>query len=275
MLPIRNLVLIVNPDKSGAIALAEVLLRQAKEASVAVTVIQKDAQALSPGFLKGSDAGCTIGGDGTLLSVVEEAVREQTPILGINCGKLGFMTAFSAAEAETNFTQFLQGHCAIADRWVLKCESACKAGVVWALNDVVVKVDAARLTHFTVSAEAQWVNRYASDGLIFCTPTGSTAYNLSAGGPLIDPEAEVIAMTPICPHTLSNRTVIFNRHTVLKIALSEEIPVRVSRDGRICFADVQDFPLTIKVASRFFKLVHLPDYSYYQMVRAKLGWGQT
>ena len=272
MEPVRSLALIVNPNKQGAAQSAELLLEEARRSGV--HVVQQDKGSEGTGFLKQVDACCTIGGDGTLLSVVQEAVREQTPILGINCGKLGFMTAFSAAEAKEKFSVFLQGHCQIEHRLIFECCSANNTDKVWALNDVVVKVEGSRLTGFTVFSGTELVNRYAGDGLIFCTPTGSTAYNLSAGGPLIDPRAEVIAMTPICAHTLSNRSVIFNRNAVLKVALDEvNQPVHVSRDGQVCFSAQEDFPFTLSIASQYLKLVHLPDYSHYQMVRAKLGWG--
>jgi NAD+ kinase len=129
------------------------------------------------------------------------------------------------------------------------------------------------VAHLEVCADGQLVNVYSADGLVFSTPTGSTAYNLSAGGPLIHPGAPVLAMTPICPHTLSNRSVIFTERTRLRIDVEKpHEDVHVTRDGRPCFDPARAFPIEIGIAPERFRLIQKPGYQHFQVIQTKLGW---
>jgi NAD+ kinase len=225
------------------------------------------------GFLRGFDACCVIGGDGTLLGVAREAALAQVPIIGVNRGNLGFLTTFSADEARTHFLQLLGGAFRVDHRTMLECSSRPGASDL-ALNDVLIKDEInSRLVRLEVFADDELVTDYLCDGLIFSTPTGSTAYNLSAGGPILHPSAGVIAMTPICPHTLSNRAIIFRDSVRLRVInRSPNSRLFVAVDGRRNLRSESHLPIEITVASQRLPLAQRPDYSHFTVVRRKLMW---
>ncbi len=268
---IQTIAFVVNLKKTGADSLATSLEGAAE--SLGVQTRSTTAYPLSEEFLTGIDACCVIGGDGTLLGVVSEAVRNQVPVLGVNLGKLGFLATFAADEVLAEFESLLSGDIQVATRSLLQCHAASEINAL-ALNDVVIKNQAAGLVSLDVFSDKQHVNEYNCDGLVFSTPTGSTAYNLSAGGPLIHPNAEVIAVTPICPHTLSNRSVIFDHQTILEVLLrNRQDGIQVSIDGVVSCHRPEDFPLRISIATQTFKLIQHRKHSHFQLVRSKLRWG--
>ncbi|HEY1765366.1 MAG TPA: NAD(+)/NADH kinase [Opitutaceae bacterium] len=271
MKPIRSLAFVVNPDKSGATGLAQELVGAARARGVRLKHTTRFP--LPRGFLRGFDACCVIGGDGTLLGVVREAAAEKVPIIGVNRGSLGFLTTFSPEEARSEFGSVLEGSFRLDQRAMLECRVAGGRPQL-ALNDVLVK-DAvtSKLVHLEVFADGELVTDFLADGLIFATPTGSTAYNLSAGGPIVHPRADVIAMTPICPHTLTNRSIIFrntvklrvlnrSKGTALVVGLDGQRELKVSTDETV---DVSLAPLRLPLAQRH-------DYSHFSVMRTKLKW---
>lgn len=271
MKPIRKLAFVVNEDKPGALDLARTLMAVAREAGVKLKLTTRST--LATGFLRGVDACCVIGGDGTLLGVAHEAAREKVPIIGVNRGSLGFLTTFSADEARAHFSDVLGGKYKIALRSMLDCSTGSgKRGL--ALNDVLVKNEVnSRLVRLEVVADGELVTDYFCDGLIFSTPTGSTAYNLSAGGPLVHPGAEVIAMTPICPHTLSNRSIIFRDNVRLRVFnRSDDSKLLVALDGQRNLQVGIGSPVEISVSKLKLSLVQRSDYSHFAVVRTKLKW---
>ena len=271
MQPIRRLAFVVNEQKAGAPELGRMLMATAREAGVEIDHTVRFP--LPEGFLKGFDACCVIGGDGTLLGVVGAAAREQVPVIGVNRGGLGFLTTFSAEEARAHFAELLTGAYRIATRALLDCSTGPGQHDL-ALNDVVIKDEVnSRLVRLEVLAGAELVTDYYCDGLIFTTPTGSTAYNLSAGGPLIYPTADVIAMTPVCPHTLSNRSIIFRNDVKLRVFnRTASSRLLVTMDGQRNLAFCQGSPVEISVAPLKLALVQRVDYSHFAVVRTKLQW---
>ncbi|HET7536307.1 MAG TPA: NAD(+)/NADH kinase, partial [Candidatus Didemnitutus sp.] len=216
MQPFRRLAFVINQQKAGAAELAQELTELAREAGV-TKLKTADARKLPHGFFKGCDAGCIIGGDGTLLGAVREAANSEIPLIGVNQGSLGYLTTFSPEEARAHFVKLLLGSYRVAERSLLECQTGPRRRDI-ALNDVLIKAEVnSQLVRLEVHADGELVTDYLCDGLVFSTPTGSTAYNLSAGGPIINPGSRVIAMTPICPHTLSNRTIIFEDRVQLRI----------------------------------------------------------
>jgi NAD+ kinase len=271
MQPIRRIAFVVNEQKSGAPELGRLLMATAREAGVEIEPPVRFP--LPAGFLKGFDACCVIGGDGTLLGVVPEAAREQVPVIGVNRGGLGFLTTFSAEEARAHFCDLVAGAYRIATRALLECSTGHDRRDL-ALNDVLIKDEVnSRLVRLEVLAGDELVTDYYCDGLIFTTPTGSTAYNLSAGGPLIYPTAEVVAMTPICPHTLSNRSIIFRNDVKLRVynrlARSR---LFVGMDGQRNLPFCPDSPVEISTSPLKLALVQRPDHSHFAVVRTKLQW---
>jgi NAD+ kinase len=277
MKPIRKLAFVVNAEKEGAPALARELTSLARDAGVHFK--QTTTFPVPRTYLRGFDACCVIGGDGTLLGVARESAREQVPIIGVNRGSLGFLTTFSADEARTHFAGLLAGAFRIDYRAMLACSTGA-GGHDLALNDVLLKDEVnSRLVRLEVFADGELVTEFTCDGLIFSTPTGSTAYNLSAGGPILHPRADVIAMTPICPHTLSNRSIIFRENVRLQVfnrakdsSRAGDSRLLVAMDGQRNLKAGARSPVEISIAKLRLPLAQRLDYSHFSVVRTKLKW---
>jgi NAD+ kinase len=271
MKPIRQLAVVVNGEKPGALELARELTALARRAGVKLR--QTSRFPLHAGFLRGCDACCVIGGDGTLLGVAREAALARIPIIGVNRGSLGFLTTFSADEARADFAGLLGGEFTVSHRAMLDCSTGPGAHDL-ALNDVLIKDEVnSRLVRLEVFADGELVTEYYCDGLIFSTPTGSTAYNISAGGPLIHPDAAVIAMTPVCPHTLSNRSIIFREGVKLRVRnRSPGARLLVAMDGQRNLKVGVGTPIAISISRRRLALAQRVGYSHFSVVRTKLNW---
>ncbi|MFP4156083.1 MAG: NAD(+)/NADH kinase [Opitutales bacterium] len=272
MNPIQKISFAINTTKPGAEEVARFLAGVA-ECEGASTRLITDYP-LAPDALNGQDLCIVVGGDGTLLGVLNAALESGAAVLGVNLGKLGFLATFTQEEAGRDLPALIQGQYSITERSVLECTTA-SGQTACGLNDVVIKETEGRgLIRLQVAANGNAVSEYHCDGLIFATPTGSTAYNLSAGGPIIGPKVRAIAMTPICPHTLGNRSVIFNHATEITVASGEPGPCpRVSVDGRLRFEESGNFPLRISAAGKTLRLMQNPDHSHFAIVRDKLHWG--
>lgn len=272
MPPFQKIAFVINQQKNGAAKLARELIAIAREAG-ASRIKTASARNLPPGYFKGCDAGCVIGGDGTLLGAVREATRANIPLIGVNQGSLGYLTTFSPEEARTHFSALIRGSYGIAARTLLDCQTGARRRDL-ALNDVLIKAEMnSRLVRLEVHADGELVTDYLCDGLVFSTPTGSTAYNLSAGGPIVHPASRVIAMTPICPHTLSNRTIVFPDSVSLKIFnRSSESRLLVAMDGQQNRMVTEGSPIAVTVAKDQLALVQQPDYSHFGVMRTKLKW---
>ncbi len=271
MKPFRRLAIVFNQQKAGAPELAQELAEIARQTGAKSKVT--GTRNLPRGYLKGCDACCVVGGDGTLLGVVREAARQAIPIIGINQGSLGYLTTFSADEAHAQFADLIGGNYQLGWRTLLDCKTGLRRRDL-ALNDVVIKDQInSRLVRLEVHADGNLVTDYNSDGVIFSTPTGSTAYNLAAGGPIIQPEARVIAMTPICPHTLSDRTIIFRDHVKLKIFnRSPDSRLLVAMDGQRNLVVTDGLPIEVTIARHQLALAQRCDYSHFAVMRTKLKW---
>jgi NAD+ kinase len=262
MKPIRKLAFVVNAEKEGAEALAQDL-----------AIIATAAGVKHKGYLTDFDACCVIGGDGTLLGAARESARAKVPIIGVNRGSLGFLTTFSAEEARANFTTLLAGSFRIDERSMLDCSTGNGVHDL-ALNDVLIKDEInSRIVRLEVFADDELVTEYTCDGLIISTTTGSTAYNLSAGGPIIHPSAAVIAMTPICPHTLTNRSIIFRENVRLRVYnRTVDSRLLVAMDGQRNLKVSLRSPIEISIAKQKLALAQQREYSHFSVVRTKLKW---
>jgi NAD+ kinase len=270
MKPLRKVAFVVNEEKAGAPALARELAAIAKQGGVQLKMTSRFP--LPRGYLKGFDACCVIGGDGTLLGVARESAQAQVPIIGVNRGSLGFLTTFSADEARAHFGDLLRGVFTVDYRTMLDCSTGPGSHDL-ALNDVLIKDEVnSRLVRLEVFADGELVTDYTCDGLIFSTATGSTAYNLSAGGPILHPSANVVAMTPICPHTLTNRSIIFRDTVKLRVFnRSDDSRLLVAMDGQRNLK-VSASAVEIKMAKVRLPLAQRADYSHFAVVRTKLNW---
>lgn len=220
----------------------------------------------------------SIGGDGTLLSSAKAVMRAPIPILGINLGSLGFLTSLER-DWRSGLEEILKGHYRIDERMVLNCRLEFEDGseeTLWALNDVVIeRADVFNLLATEVRVADELLNRYLSDGLILSTPTGSTAYALSAGGPIIDPRLDAISITPISPHTLSVRPVVLTGQDSIYVKLSEpQGHAHLHVDGKDTREIDGSMRIRIRPSSYRIQLVVTPDNTFYEKLRKKLNWGQ-
>jgi NAD+ kinase len=216
------------------------------------------------------------GGDGTMLQVVQQLHGLDTPILGINVGRLGFLTAVSSNDLPGALQKIWRNDFSIELRPLIEAAGNCqgKSMHMSAFNDIVISHGAvSRVIELDVYVDEQPLTRYRGDGLIVSSPTGSTAYSLSAGGPIISPEARVFAITPICAHAVSNRSVIISSNASVRVKLlSRQMETIIAADGQIQATLRGDDAITIRRSRRSARLLHLNDSSFFAAVRQKLHW---
>jgi len=226
-----------------------------------------------------SDLLIVIGGDGTILGTARTAVLYDTPMLGINLGRLGFLADISPERLTDSLDQIFSGNYEEDHRSLLEVKLSKNDDAVLAFNDVVIhKWNTARLIEFQTFINGQFVNTQRSDGLIISTPTGSTAYSLSGGGPLIHPELDALSLVPICPHTLSNRPIVIDAASNIEIKVCGHTPkeyVRVTCDGQDSLA-LPDYNenIIVKRHAKRVRLIHTSDHDHFKILRNKLGWGK-
>ena len=216
------------------------------------------------------------GGDGTMLHVAREIAGSATPMLGVNIGGLGFLTAVPSDEITRALARVWRSEFKYESRVLIEVSGRCQGRRIHetALNDIVVSRGAiSRLIKLDVSVDGEPVARYHGDGLIISSPTGSTAYSLAAGGPIVLPTAEVFALTPICPHTLSNRPLILPLTSTIRVkAISSPPATILSADGQFVAELVADDEVTIRRSRGTVRLMHLADSSFLKALRRKLHW---
>ncbi len=220
-----------------------------------------------------------LGGDGTLLHVADLASQYAIPVVGINLGDLGFLTEVAKDERYQALTAIVQGECAVERRMMLKARLVGRDGESewqYALNDVVIsKGNLDSLLKLSTWADHEYLTTYRADGLIFSTPTGATAYNLSAGGPIVHPTLHSILVTPICPFMLDSRPVLLAPQTRLtsRLIAPHVTAVKVIIDGRIIWDMQGDQTLEVMASDRTLQLIGSPRKGYFEILRNKLGWG--
>jgi NAD+ kinase len=216
------------------------------------------------------------GGDGTMLRVAREIAGSRTPMLGINIGGLGFLTAVSSDQLPQALAQLWRGEFTLESRVLLEAAGRCHAQPIHqtALNDIVFSRGiASRLIELDVRVDGEPLTRYRCDGLIASSPTGSTAYSLAAGGAVVFPTAEVFALTPICPHTLSNRSLILPISATLEVkAVSSKPETILSADGQVVGELAPGETIMIRRSRLTVRLMHLAGSSFCQTLRLKLHW---
>jgi len=216
------------------------------------------------------------GGDGTMLRVARDIAGAATPLLGINIGGLGFLTAVPSDEMNRALTHVWRGEFKYESRALIEVSGRCQGHRIHetALNDIVISRGAiSRLIKLDVSVDGELVTRYHGDGLIISSPTGSTAYSLAAGGAIVLPTAEVFALTPICPHTLSNRPLILPLSSAIRVKAASSTPATIlSADGQFVAGLDADDEVTIRRSRSTVRLMHLADSSFLEALRRKLHW---
>ena len=220
-----------------------------------------------------------VGGDGSILNVAKFIASDKVPVIGINRGKLGFLTDVLPNEIETNIANVLNGDYSVDKRFLLDVvarRGTTEHNLGSALNDVVLHPGkAAQMIEFELFIDDKFVYSQESDGLIVSTPTGSTAYSLSAGGPIMHPHLNAVVLVPMYPHSLNSRPIVIDGDSEIKliVAAKESLEPQLSCDGEVLYTAVagDEFLVTKKTVP--LQLIHPPNHSFYQACRSKLGWG--
>jgi len=239
---------------------------------------QRGCEVLPEGETK-ADLAIVIGGDGTMLTAARELVRHRVPLVGINQGRLGFMTDIGRDDMQAGVGAILDGNYAIEERSLLESEIR-RAGKsvlrTIALNEAVIgKGSQGRLIEFELSVDGEFVYRLRADGIIVTTPTGSTAYALSAQGPILHPAVPALTLVPLNPHTLSARPVSVSDRSVIEIVMVHALDARAHFDG-LALADMAEGDrLILKRSADVVRFVHPPGYRYFATLREKLGWSEA
>ncbi len=227
---------------------------------------------------KSCDLAVVVGGDGTLLSAARHLVNHEIPLVGVNLGRLGFLVDITPSEIGNYLAAALDGQYDEDPRFLLSAHIGEQPPVL-ALNDVVVhKWNIARMIEFETWIDGRFVYTQRSDGLIISTPTGSTAYALSGGGPLLTPGLDAIALVPICPHTLSNRPIVINAASEIEISVcghTDLKDVRVTCDGANGLTINDGETVKVRRHPTPIRLLHPVGHDHFDVLRAKLGWGES
>lgn len=225
------------------------------------------------------DLAIIVGGDGTFLNAARSLAHHDIALLGLNLGRLGFLTDISPDQMQTKLDEIFAGQYTEEDRFLLQCRVIRDGELISqsdAFNDVVVhKWDVARMIEVDTYVNGTFVNTLRSDGLIVSTPTGSTAYALSGGGPILQPCLNAMILVPICPHTMSNRPIVIDANTVVEIVIKGQgqVHAQISCDGQINLGVVAGDRVQIRKKEHAVRMIHPVDHDHFHILREKLNWG--
>ena len=287
-MPTFKTVALIGRNESPGIAKALAALGEYLRKQGCAVLVEKETAAINgaTGFLVadyaeiGARADLVVvqGGDGSMLSAARSLAGQNVPLVGVNQGRLGFMTDIASTKMIEAIGEILAGKHSIEERTMLAAEVRRDGAITFAtlaLNDAVVnKGSVGRLIEFVVNIDGEFVYDLRADGLIVTTPTGSTAYALSANGPIVQPDVPGFALVPISPHTLSNRPIMISDRSTIEISLKRAGDARLHFDGQLQ-CDLQEGDrVVIRRAEHSIKFVHPPGYSYFAMLREKLHWSE-
>jgi NAD+ kinase len=287
-IPIRTVGLICRPRGSHIAAVLPQLIEWLTKRGIEVVYDEETASALTDSS-KGksrtevADASqllLVLGGDGTLISAAGLAAARGIPILPVNMGSLGFLTSFTIEELYPALEEALAGRYSVSERAMLTVDVQRGDKIIdteRVLNEVVINKGAlARMIQLELSINSDFVCRYRADGMIVASPTGSTAYSLSAGGPIVHPAVEAFILTPICPHTLSDRPLVIPQSAFIEVRLTSQTEsVFLTLDGQRGIPLESRDCVRISRAKEPLLLIHPPKKSYFEILRNKLKWGEA
>lgn len=267
---IRNVFIVTKPKQAEVAHVAAELERWFKKKGITAS--------LSPDAASIADLTVVVGGDGTLLAAARLLGDRQVPIVAVNYGGLGFLTEVTREEMYAALEGVVSGHFVTEERMMMEIalsRDSKPLAAYRALNDVVInKGTLSRMIELEARVDGQYVSRFRADGLIVSTPTGSTAYNLSAGGPIIFPTMSAMIITPICSHTLTNRPIVLSENVAIDITLrSAKEDVYVTVDGQVGEKLQMDDHIHVRKSNVTLKLVAPADKNYFDVLRGKLKWG--
>ncbi|HEY2139567.1 MAG TPA: NAD(+)/NADH kinase [Chthoniobacterales bacterium] len=276
--------LIAHTGKSGVAELTRTVADELERAGLTVLVEARTAALAGlpdgrevPDLGRDADLLVVLGGDGTILHLVGQLGENIKPVFGINIGALGFLTCSNSSAYAEAVECIAAGKMVFSERTLLEVavrNRAAATSSMTGLNDVVLsRGEVSRLIRLQTSVNGEALTEFNADGLIVATPTGSTAYSLSAGGPILAPESGAFVITPICPHVLTNRSIIVDENAIIEVEVTErEYPVFLTVDGREPLRIETGTRVEIKKSSRVLPLASLPGVSFFGVVRQKLKW---
>ena len=282
---VRTIGVVANPRKPLSFDVARSVIEAAHRHGIGVNVIQEIAEELggSATPIARSDLSCACdliiacGGDGTILNAARLVSDDPVPILGANAGTLGFLAELAPTDIESGIGEIARGEFSVENRMTLHAGVVETGRTISALNDVLItRSNQSRIISLEVSEGDRWVNTYVADGLIIATPTGSTGYALSAGGPIVEPSVDAFVAAPICPHSLTVRPMIFSGSTAFDVRVTgaPECAIELSGDAQEFCPIESGHTVRIRRGERDAKLLHLASAStYYDILRQKLHWG--
>jgi len=282
----KTIAIVLNPEKPEAIELVKTLVPHLRERGIGVVIEHNAARAT--GFpqlsrdlkeLASADFALVLGGDGTLLRASRMMAPAGVPMLGIRFGKFGFLTDIEPADAEAAVNAVLDTHYQVEERTMLSAVVRRAGRTISessALNDVVIgKGPLARMLRLETHVSNKYITTYQADGLIIATPTGSTAYSLSAGGPLVTPDLNVMIVTPICPHTLNVRPLLVSSRETVKVLICGDIheEVMLTVDGQVGVHLEEDDEVLVAEAEFKARLIKVGDTTFFDKLQSRLRWG--
>jgi NAD+ kinase len=267
-----------NTSKKHSTEIAKTIVEFCDQHSV--TVVAEDDKAASIGAAPLSSVLhesinfiISLGGDGTILRLLHKHPLLQAPIMAINLGSLGFMADIPINEVTSSLENLLVGNYHIQSRLVIEGKTIHHKSN-FAVNEIVIhRGNNPSIVDLAIYVDHHYLNTFSADGVIISTPSGSTAYSLAAGGPILTPELNALVLTPISPHTISNRPIVLLPEKEIRIEyLGSHAPVEITYDGVPCFMMNSTESLTVTRSDRFFRLVSMPGHDYFATLRNKLGW---
>ena len=286
--PLRTIGLMANAGKPAALEVAAAADAHLRSRGAAVRLQSRVADALGlPGrgepdeAVADADAVLVLGGDGTILATARLCAPHGTPMLPVHVGRFGFLTAVAPSDLLPALDALLEGRFTEEERMMLWCETR-RAGLLQdsglSLNEIVVaNGPLSRVLHLRTSVDGKYVTTYAADGIIVATPTGSTAYSLSAGGPLVHPRLQALLVTPICPHTLTSRALLVPPESEVMVFVERDPQdiVRVTVDGQLGFPLQAEDEIHIRRAPHSARFLSVGGADFYDKLQNKLHWGET
>lgn len=269
-----KIAIVTNYKKSNAAFCTKQLIDRLRQlrCEVRLSEYHYDLNAEEMDLMENSDVVIAVGGDGTIIHTAKAAAEFQKPVLGVNAGKLGFTAGMESNELDL-IDGLLQGDYEIQKRYMLTAEILAgeEPKAYYALNDAVVAGMYSKIIRYEMAVEGKEDYRYKADGFIISTPTGSTAYSLSAGGPVIEPTMKCMTYTPICPHSLFNRSVIFDKDTALHVKIDgESEQVHLTVDGSAPVAISGRERLMFRTSDRYALLIRLNKRNFYDVLYEKI-----
>lgn len=282
----KNLGMIINVHKPKAVEMGQRLLRWGKENEIPILLPRHEASVFMMSGLsdeewhKSVDVAIVVGGDGTFLRAGRYVLGADIPLYGINLGHLGFLASGKAEEAERDLSRIVKGDYVLQDRHLLCCNlfrDGETLHTLYALNDFVLTKNAiARLLHIEVKFNDKFFGVLPSDGIIIASPTGSTAYALSAGGPIIPPHMRSVLLAPICAHTLYSRPLLAAPEDIITLTPKGGVSnVTLTQDGQLAYEVLSGDRISISLSDRTIRTISMPDRTFLDLVQEKLGWGQS